>query len=192
MTPGIHNSAFKKIYESTHPKVYHFVLRLSWNNKELTHDIVQDCYIRLWNTVEIPDEEVNYLPLLYTISKNLLINAHRKTLAEQRKEKEWQRTLSNEEDDSTNMYLRHKKSNEIMEEMLAQMPERRRKIYLLCKEEGLSHKEIASLLNISKDTVEQQINLSLKYLKKEYPKKVLPLILLAAFLQMIAVFRSVG
>src|SRR6187402_3230758 len=186
MTPGIHNSAFKKIYESTHPKVYHFVLRLSWNNKELTHDIVQDCYIRLWNTVEIPDEEVNYLPLLYTISKNLLINAHRKTLAEQRKEKEWQRTLSNEEDDSTNMYLRHKKSNEIMEEMLAQMPERRRKIYLLCKEEGLSHKEIASLLNISKDTVEQQINLSLKYLRKEYPKKVLPLILLAAFLQMIA------
>ena len=180
MTPDVHNTAFKKIYESTHPKVYHFILKLSWNNKELTRDIVQDCYIKLWNTVETPDEQINYLPLLYTISKNLLINAHRKMLAEQQKETEWQRTLTDGSDDSTEMYLRHKQSNAFMEEMLSKMPERRRKIYLLCKEEGLSHKEIASLLNISKDTVEQQINLSLKHLRKEYSKKILPVILLIA------------
>lgn len=174
MTPGLHNTAFKKIYESTHPKVYHFVLKLTWNNRELTHDIVQDCYVRLWNSIEIPDEVVNYLPLLYTISKNLLINAHRKMLADQRKKTEWQRAQPAEGDDSTELYLRHKASNEIMEEMLSQMPERRRKIYLLCKEEGLSHKEIAGLLNISKDTVEQQMHLSMKHLRKELSKKIVP------------------
>ena len=62
------------------------------------------------------------------------------------------------------------------------MPERRRKIYLLCKEEGLSHKEIASLLNISKDTVEQQINLSMKHLRKELAKKLLSLLVFAALM----------
>src|ERR1700759_1069460 len=111
MTPGLHNTAFQKIYESTHSRVYHFILRLSWNNKEWTRDIVQDTYIKLWNTIEIPDEEVNYLPLLYTISKNLLINAHRKMLADQRKEMEWQHTQAIDSDDSTEMYLRHKASN---------------------------------------------------------------------------------
>ena len=188
MTPDVHNTAFKKIYESTHPKVYHFILKLSWNNKELTRDIVQDCYIKLWNTVETPDEQINYLPLLYTISKNLLINAHRKMLAEQQKEMEWQRTQGPVADDSTEMYLRHKASNEVMEEMLANMPERRRKIYLLCKEEGLSHKEIASLLNISKDTVEQQINLSMKHLRKELSKKMLPLLAFITLLEELVKF----
>jgi RNA polymerase sigma-19 factor, ECF subfamily len=179
MTTDAHHISFKKIYESTHPRVYHFILKLSWNNKELTHDIVQDCYIKLWNTIETPDEHVNYLPLLYTISRNLLINAHRKMLSEQRKGMEWLRIRANEEDDSTDMYLRYKQSNALMEEMLSKMPERRRKIYLLCKEEGLSHKEIASMLNISKDTVEQQINLSLKFLRREYSKKILPVISIA-------------
>ena len=186
MTPGLHNTAFKKIYELTHHKVYHFILKLSWKNKELTHDIVQDTYVKLWNTIEIPDEAVNYLPLLYTISKNLLINAHRKKIADQRKEMEWQRSQFADLDDTTDNYLRHKASNETMEEMLAKMPERRRKIYLLCKEEGLSHKEIASLLNISKDTVEQQINLSMKHLRKELAKKLLSLLVFAALMGVLA------
>ncbi|MBN9383738.1 MAG: RNA polymerase sigma-70 factor [Chitinophagaceae bacterium] len=187
MTPGLHNTAFRKIYESTHSKVYHFVLKLSWNNKELTHDIVQDCYVKLWNTIETPDEGVNYLPLLYTISKNLLINAHRKMLVDQRRKTEWQRMQTDSTGDSTELYLRHKDSNEIMEKMLAQMPERRRRIYILCKEEGLSHKEIAGLLNISKDTVEQQMHLSMKHLRKELSKKIVPfLVLLAAVQQLVS------
>lgn len=188
MTPGLHYTAFKKIYETTHHRVYHFILKMSWNNKELAHDIVQDTYIKLWNTIETPDEDVNYLPLLYTISKNLLINAHRKKIAEQQKETEWQRTQNSVTDDTTDTYLRHKASNETMEEMLAQMPERRRRIYLLCKEEGLSHKEIASLLNISKDTVEQQINLSMKHLRKELSKKMLPLLTFITLLEELVKF----
>lgn len=178
MTPGLHNTAFKKIYDATHTKVYHFVLKLSRNDKELACDIIQDCYIKLWNTIDIPDDEVNYLPLLYTISKNLLINAHRKMIADRQKKIEWLHAYANETDDTTDLYLRHKASNEMMEEMLSQMPERRRKIYLLCKEEGLSHNEIALLLNISKDTVEQQINLCMKHLRKEFVQKVMPMLLL--------------
>jgi len=46
----------------------------------------------------------------------------------------------------------------------------------------LSHKEIASLLNISKDTVEQQINLSMKHLRKELAKKLLSLLVFAALM----------
>ena len=182
MEPGLHNTAFRNIYRSTHPKVYQFVLKLSWNNKELTHDIVQDCYIKLWNTIGTPDEEVNYLPLLYTISKNLIINTHKKLLSDRRREMEWQRTQASDTDHSTDLYLGHKESNKFMEEVLAQMPERRRKIYLLCKEEGLSHKDIAALLNISRDTVEQQMNLSMKHLRKELSKKILPIFILGTFL----------
>ena len=140
----------------------------------MTQDIVQETYIRLWNKVEEPDDMVSYLPLLYTISKNLLINAHKKLLADQKKIAEWQKTQDeNTPSDSAEALLQHKTYNAIMEEMLAKMPERRRKIYLLCKEEGMSHHKIAELLGISKDTVEQQINLSMKHLKKELAKKIL-------------------
>lgn len=57
------------------------------------------------------------------------------------------------------------------------MPERRRTIFLLCREEGLSHRDIASQLQISVASVEQQMNLALKALQMQQQETAVLLLL---------------
>lgn len=51
---------------------------------------------------------------------------------------------------------------------IAEMPPKRRQIYLLVKEEGLSHQEIAGMLNISTNTIERQINSAMRMLRHRF------------------------
>ena len=51
-------------------------------------------------------------------------------------------------------------------ELVAQMPEQRRKIFRLSKRKGLTNDEIAKKLNLSKRTVENQLYRSLVFLKE--------------------------
>jgi RNA polymerase sigma-70 factor (ECF subfamily) len=50
---------------------------------------------------------------------------------------------------------------------LEQLPAKRRQIFGLVKEQGLSHKEVAEQLGIATGTVEKQVGLSLQFLRKE-------------------------
>ncbi|MFA6872112.1 MAG: sigma factor-like helix-turn-helix DNA-binding protein, partial [Bacteroidaceae bacterium] len=47
-----------------------------------------------------------------------------------------------------------------------EMPPRRKEIFILSRKEHLSYKEIAERLSISDRTVEKQISVALKFLKK--------------------------
>ena len=46
------------------------------------------------------------------------------------------------------------------------MPEQRKKIYILSRNEGLSNEEIAAQLNTTKRNVESQLSLALKEIRK--------------------------
>ena len=52
---------------------------------------------------------------------------------------------------------------------IASMPEQRRRIFLMSREDGMSNADIADRLGISKRTVETHISLSLAQLKKLLP-----------------------
>ena len=62
-------------------------------------------------------------------------------------------------------------------EILDELPPKRRKIYELSRIEGLSYKEIAEKMNISEKTVETHIRLSLKTIKEALSKILVLLVL---------------
>jgi RNA polymerase sigma-70 factor (family 1) len=162
-----HTAAFQQIYADTYEKVFHFIYRLTAKNDVLTDDIVQNVYLSLWEKIDGVGEGSN-LPLLYTIAKRQLIDHYRKTLAEQAKLAGWMKLLPEEGSNTTTDQLAYKEINKRMEKVLSNMPERRRTIFILCREEGLSHREIAGRMDISIDTVQQQMNLALRSLQKEF------------------------
>ena len=56
---------------------------------------------------------------------------------------------------------------EKIEAAINSLPEKRQEIFRLSREEGLKYKEIAEKLNISVKTVEAQMGLALKFLRKQ-------------------------
>ncbi|WP_295121316.1 sigma-70 family RNA polymerase sigma factor [uncultured Chitinophaga sp.] len=159
---------FEKVYTDTYGKVFYFLHRLTAKNDALTDDLVQNVYVALWEKMDTLNEEENYLPLLYTIAKRQLIDHCRKELSEQSKLDGWGKLQPAEGANTTTDQLTFKEISTGIEKVLLTMPERRREIFLLCREEGLSHREIASRMNISVHSVEQQMNLALKALQKEF------------------------
>lgn len=54
-----------------------------------------------------------------------------------------------------------------IEKAISELPERRRIIFLLSRNQGLTYAEIGALLNISVKTVDTQIGRSIKYLRRQ-------------------------
>jgi len=56
------------------------------------------------------------------------------------------------------------------DELIRQLPPSRQKIFILSRKEGYSNKQIAEMLNISVSTVETQLSLAMKFMRKEFQK----------------------
>jgi RNA polymerase sigma-70 factor (ECF subfamily) len=60
-----------------------------------------------------------------------------------------------------------------LQQLVSVMPEQRQRIFRLSKEEGLSNDEIASQLQLSKRTVENQLYRAVSFLKEKIGKNSL-------------------
>jgi RNA polymerase sigma-70 factor, ECF subfamily len=65
-----------------------------------------------------------------------------------------------------------KNLNRQIASIIDELPAKRKQIFTLSREQGLTHKEIAGQLNISVKTVENQINLALKLIKSRLGNEI--------------------
>jgi RNA polymerase sigma-70 factor (ECF subfamily) len=158
---------FNTIFFATKDRLYHFVWKLTQNETD-TKDIIQTCYARLWQNIATVDDTYVVLPLLFTYARNLVIDHLRK--------KNRQRLLMHQLQQDTappqaipqaEQLIHYKERLHQLQSTIDQLPAKRKKIFTLVKQEGLSHQKVADQLGISPATVEKQIGLSLKFLRKE-------------------------
>jgi len=69
-------SAFDELYEQTHKTVYFAVLPIL-RDRSLADDIVQDCYLKMLESIDRYSER-NFLAYLVTIAKNLAFNEYKR------------------------------------------------------------------------------------------------------------------
>jgi RNA polymerase sigma-70 factor (family 1) len=156
---------FNTIFFATKDRLYQFVWKLTQNETD-TKDIIQTCYARLWQNIATVDDTHEVLPLLFTYARNLVIDHLRK--------KARQRLLIDQLQQHTNppdpipqaeQLIHYKERLHQLQSTIDQLPAKRKEIFTLVKQEGLSHKKVADQLGISPATVEKQIGLSLRFLR---------------------------
>lgn len=126
-------------------------------------EIVQDLFVKLWEKREQLNIETSIKNYLFRSVKNLCLNfiQHNKT-----KLRYAQKVISevehnySDDDSFTEMELSQK-----IDEGINSLPEKRREIFKLSRQEGLKYHEIATKLNISIKTVETQMRLAIKMLR---------------------------
>ena len=146
--------AFTALYKQYWKQVYNFS-RLYLTSADAAEEVVQEVFIKIWETREFLREDDHFKGLLFIITRNLIFNRHRKNMNEDF----YKVTVLAAEIDAHNL-------QEYIDRLIDELPPRRREIFNLSRKEQKSYKEIALLLNISEKTVENQISEALKYLKK--------------------------
>ena len=143
--------AFSMLYKQYWEKVYHFC-GLYLNNRDVAEDVVQEVFIKVWESREFIREDDNFKGLLFVITRNLIFNQHRKNVNEDF----YKMTVLSAMETAYNL-------GEYIDHLIEELPERRRVIFNLSRKEHKSYKEIAFQLNISEKTVENQISEALKF-----------------------------
>lgn len=158
--------SFSILYKRYWRKVYHFCT-LYLNSKERAEDVVQEVFIKIWELRHFIKEEDRFDGFLFIITRNLIFNQFRKNLNEDF----YKMTVLAAMEDSYNIEDEIDAHNLSMyiDQLITELPERRRQIFNLSRKEHKSYKEIAQLLNISEKTVENQISEALKFLRRNIP-----------------------
>lgn len=158
---------FNRIFYATKDRLYHFVWKLTQNDTD-TKDIIQMCYTQLWQKIATVDDTHEVLPLLFTYSRNLVIDHLRKRTRQQQLIDRLQQDAPGvQAEPQAEQLMHYKERMQQLQSSIDQLPAKRKEIFTLVKQEGLSHKTVAHQLGISPATVEKQVGLSLKFLRKE-------------------------
>ena len=137
---------------------------------------MQETFFRVWEKRHEIDSSKSFKSFLFTISYHLIIDQLRLRLKDQEYRKFLKEHFKTEElivSSATDYDSLNRQIATIIEEL----PAKRKQIFTLSREKGLSHKEIAGRLNISVKTVENQINLALKLIKIRLGNDIIPVLL---------------
>lgn len=163
-------AAFEKIYSRFWHKMYlaaYNILR----NKEVCEDIVQDIFSQLWNR----RASLDIRNLEFYLIKAVRFQVFR-SINEQKCRNNLILALTKLPADFFEQAYLYQEIEEALQHGIEQLPEKCSKIFYLSRKEQLSNKEIAQHLNISIKTVENQITIAIKKLKKYLSPWTLPVL----------------
>ena len=151
---------FEKEYRRLLLPLGMYSLRMIMNVSE-SEDIVQTVFVNTWNMIQegkVPDNLKSYLYCAVRNASLKYLANEIKTPFENIREAE---DVSDDVIDTSERDARLWKAVE-------DLPVRCRKVFLLCKRDGLSYREVAQTLGISEKTVENHVSKAMKALRKAY------------------------
>lgn len=161
--------AFEKIFKKYSERIYYFSYRYL-KNKEESEEITQEVFVRLWNRRFDLKPELSFNSYLFMITKNAVIDLLRKRNKETSINESYH-NFDNDIEGQPDNSLEYNELNNIVKKSVEELPFKRRQIFLMSREKGLTYKQIALKLNISIKTVESHMRLALKQLKKSIGDK---------------------
>lgn len=156
------NAAFRSLFD----KYYRLLLGTAVNivrNEDLGKDAVQEVFIQIWKnreTLELRTSLTNYLKRA-VINRALNKVNYQKSFAGEEELEHQQSTIPDGVE-----YIEANELQTAIQKGIDALPERCRIIFIMCRLEGLSHKEISDKLDVSTKTIENQMTKALKALKK--------------------------
>lgn len=171
--------AFGKLFSWYHQKLGTYIYRIT-DNAELAEEVVQDVFLKIWTGREALEKVQNFNAYLFTISKNHALNCLRQQSKEWLQQKEWiiENTTFTEDTDNGIYY-------NLLDKAIDRLPKQQQKIYLLSRHERLKYAEIATKLNLSKETVKKYLKIAnhsiTSYLITQHLLHVMLMIMLIIF-----------
>lgn len=163
---GLDEHAFDTMYNEHVPGLIRFARSYVGSLAE-AEDIVADVFVRLWEKRTEWSPQHGTRTYLYTAVRNRALN----TLRDSRADTELDEVTGHEDDSqNTDQALEHKERSAQLKALIQSFKPARRRLIILRWQQGLSVAEIAQVLQISHNAVEQQLSRALKAIRDVAPE----------------------
>ena len=149
--------AFRQLFLQWNQLLAGYVFRIT-ESKELTEEIVQDVFMKIWMVRETLTGINSFKHFLLVVSRNQAFDVLKKQLKEQERKRAW------EIENKPELYIAENDGDaaglSLIEQAIDSLPPRRKEVYLLSRHERLTYKEVAERLGISRESVKTHLKLA--------------------------------
>lgn len=165
---GLRNSdrsSYAELFDSTYDALFRYALYIV-HDKNAASDILQDVFLKIWQIRDNVDPERSLRALMYQMVRNYALNHERQKKRHAAEEVEADHPsvrfdiLADEKLDAAELQIK-------IRYWIDQMPARRREAFILSRYSGMSHEEIAALMDLAPKTVNNHIVLALQHLRTQ-------------------------
>jgi RNA polymerase sigma factor (sigma-70 family) len=162
LVAGGNEQAFRKLVHDYSGLVFKFIYQ-HLEDRPLAEEIVQDIFIKLWQTRETLSHLHSFRSFLLVVSRNHVFNAIKKMVREKNKAWEWLQEVkqADEEEDHQQELL-----FVLMEEAVELLPPQQQKAWTLCRQMGLKYEQAAAEMQVSRDAVKKYLQYANASIKK--------------------------
>lgn len=169
-------AAFEELFKQTFPRMVGYC-RLFVQDQAQANDLVQECFVRLWEKRQTIDPRQSVESLLFVMLRNRCLNY----LRDQKNDVIDKNVNTIEESELQHLYQldftgREEKTLEeklidAIRESVENLPEKRKLVFIKAKIEGKKNKEVAEELGISVKAVEKHLHQAKEQIRNEMLKE---------------------
>ena len=164
--------AFTMLYNLYADRLYSFAL-VQTKSKQMAEDVVQDTFLKLWNNRTNLNCYGNVQALVFTMARNLIIDAFRRQVANIDIEAylKLHEALPSTASPEESLYFNETKEH--LKQAKAKLSNKECKIYEMSREQDMPIKKIAQTLNLSPQTVKNYLTSTLKVFRSQLRREQL-------------------
>lgn len=157
--------AFDKIFHKYGSSLFSFVVSVLKDESE-AEEVVQDVFLKIWEKRGELNPSLSFKSYLFTIALNTTKNIYRQKLQRDRYKQDVALELNISQTSDVDG-IEYRNLLDYIDKIIEKLPPSRREIFILSKKDGMKNPEIAKLLNISEQTVKNQLVSAMKFLRSE-------------------------
>lgn len=155
--------AFATLFHHYRPKIYSYAFHL-FRNIGLADELVQEVFLKVWlNRNKLP-HILKFESWIFIITRNQVFDTLKQMAREAAARKQMAHFLDPEAD-LVEDHVLTKENEARLQNALNHLSPQQKLIFTLSRQEGMKHEEIATQLNISRNTVKTHLVHALKTLK---------------------------
>lgn len=160
-------SAFDEIYNRYSSKLFGYFMKLLWNNRERSEDLLQDLFTKVITQPHLFDTSRSFKTWIYTIASNLCKNEFKRNAVRSNTSNGLDNHYSLKSNEDVNKTVEDSMFKEALTNELQQLDEKHREAFVLRHIDGLSIKEMSEIIGINEGTVKSRLFYATKKLANE-------------------------
>jgi len=157
------SAAFREVFNECHHALYGYIIKKT-QSEYLAEEIVQITFFKLWKYRHSLKEDIPILNQIFRIGRTTLLNELKKEKYTN-KYADHLRHIGKDSYEHVTEQVIYNETELKLNTLIARLPPVRKRVFELSRFNYMSHKEISESLSLSPKTVENHINLALKFIK---------------------------